>query len=39
MLIDIVVKTLGGYSQNFFTQILKIFVTLGWILEPITNKN
>ncbi len=29
----------GGYSQNFFSQILKIFVTLTWILEPIKHKN
>jgi hypothetical protein len=25
----------GGYSQNFLRQILKIFVILTWILEPI----
>jgi hypothetical protein len=29
---------LGGYSQNFLSQILKIFVTLTWILEPIKHK-
>jgi hypothetical protein len=28
----------GGYSQNFLSQILKIFVTLTWILEPIKHK-
>jgi hypothetical protein len=28
----------GGYSQNFLQQILKIFVTLAWILEPIERK-
>ncbi len=30
--------TLGGYSQNFLRQNLKIFVTLTWILEPIKHK-
>jgi hypothetical protein len=25
--------------KTFFTQIFKIFVTLGWILEPIAHKN
>jgi hypothetical protein len=30
--------TQGGYSQNFLSQILKIFVTLTWILEPIKLK-
>ncbi len=29
----------GPYSQNFLRQILKIFVTLTWILEPIKHKN
>jgi hypothetical protein len=28
----------GGYSQNFLRQILKIFVTFTWILEPIKHK-
>ncbi len=28
----------GGYSQNFLSQILKIFVILTWILEPIKQK-
>ncbi len=28
----------GGYSQNFFSLILKIFVTLTWKLEPIKLK-
>jgi hypothetical protein len=28
----------GGYSQNFLSQILKIFVTLTGILEPIKQK-
>jgi hypothetical protein len=27
----------GPYSQNIFTQILKIFVTLTWILELISH--
>jgi hypothetical protein len=31
-------QILGGYSQNFFSQILKIFVTFTWILEPIKLK-
>jgi hypothetical protein len=26
---------LGGYSQNFLSRILKIFVTLTWLLGPI----
>ncbi len=30
---------LSGYSQNLFSQILKIFLTLTWILEPIKHKN
>jgi hypothetical protein len=29
----------GGYSRNFLRQILKIFVTLTWILEQIKHKN
>ncbi len=29
---------LGGYSQNFLGQILKIFSTLTLILEPIKHK-
>ncbi len=29
----------GGYSQSFLSHILKIFVTLTWILEPIEHKN
>jgi hypothetical protein len=33
-----VVKTQGPYSQNFFTQIRKIFVTLTWILELISHQ-
>jgi hypothetical protein len=35
---SVLVLTLGRYSQNFLRQILKIFVTLTWILEPIKNK-
>jgi hypothetical protein len=31
-------KVQGGYSQNFLSQILKIFVTLEWIIEPIKHK-
>jgi hypothetical protein len=29
-------NALGGYSQNFLGQILKIFVTLSWIFELIS---
>ncbi len=32
------IRALGGYSQKFLQQILKIFVTLTWILEPIEQK-
>ncbi len=32
------IQGLGGYSQNFLRQILKIFVTLTWILEAIKHK-
>jgi hypothetical protein len=28
----------GGYSQNFLGQVLKIFVTLTWILELISHQ-
>ncbi len=31
-------SNMGGYLQNFISQILKIFVTLIWILEPIKHK-
>jgi hypothetical protein len=31
-------KNQGPYSQNFFTQILEIFVTLTWILELISHQ-
>ncbi len=31
-------KILGGNSQNFLWQFLKIFVTLRWICEAIVNK-
>jgi hypothetical protein len=31
-------KNLGGYSQNFLGQILKIFITLTWILELISHQ-
>ncbi len=32
-------KDLGGYSQNYLWQILKIFITLIWILELILHQN
>ncbi len=28
----------GPFSLNFFTQILKIYLILTWILEPIKHK-
>ncbi len=31
-------SNVDGYSQNFLLPILKIFVTLTWILEPIEHK-
>ncbi len=33
-----VTQVQGPYSQNFFTQIHKIFVTLTWILELISHQ-
>ncbi len=32
-------KNMRPYPQNFLRQILKIFVSLTWILEPIKHKN
>jgi hypothetical protein len=39
MTLEFIIQAQGGYSQNFLSQILKIFVTLTWILGPIKHKN
>jgi hypothetical protein len=38
LILEIMNKIQGGCSQNFLSQILKIFVNLTWILEPIKHK-
>jgi hypothetical protein len=34
----VIIVDQGPYSQNFFTQIRKILVTLTWILELISHQ-